>query len=231
MSEKKMVRRSVAITLGIICILLIAVIAYFSIIGISAQNSYNNLQNQNKQLQMWLDGNETLLSQTQANNTNLQNQIDSLDSKATKLQNQVAFDNVTITNLQKIANLTGSTVIVQHYLVGFTPLSPIVVVSNNTVLPSNVVYWNDSSFNQIPSYHVDIDHAGYIVVNATPSNSVVELEYSSNGLSYNNTVNLGNNTISVFPVLPTSTLTILVGSNYSSFPLIMAETVTITYYY
>ncbi|MGB8779966.1 MAG: hypothetical protein WCD81_04875 [Candidatus Bathyarchaeia archaeon] len=59
-----MVRRSVAISLGIICILLIAVIAYFSITGISAQNSYNNLQNQNKQLQ--------------ANNTNLQNQMNNL---------------------------------------------------------------------------------------------------------------------------------------------------------
>jgi|SRR5271157_751425 len=59
MSEKKMVRRSVALALGIICILLIAFIAYFSITGISAQNSYNNLQNQNKQLQTWLNGNET----------------------------------------------------------------------------------------------------------------------------------------------------------------------------
>jgi hypothetical protein len=44
---KKMVSRSVAIALGIICILLIAVIAYFSITGISAQNSYNDLKNQN----------------------------------------------------------------------------------------------------------------------------------------------------------------------------------------
>ena len=203
MSEKKMVRRSVAYALGIICILLIAVIAYFSITGISAQNSYNNLQNQNKQLQTWLDGNKTLLNQTQTNNT----------------------------NLQKIANLQESTIIVQNYMVDFTPFLPIVVVSNNTVLPSKVTYWNDSSFNQIPSYHVDIDCAGYIIVNATPSNSVVELEYSSNGLSYDNTVNFGNNTISVFPVLPTSTLTILVGSNYSSFPQFYAETVTITYYY
>jgi hypothetical protein len=111
-------------------------------------------------------------------------------------------------------------------MVGFAPFSPIVVVSNNTVLPS----W-DISLNQIPSHHVDIDYAGYIVVNATPLDSVVELEYSSNGLSYDNTVNFGNNTSSVFPVLPTSTLTILVSSNYYSFPLMAAVTVTITYYY
>jgi hypothetical protein len=161
-------------------------------------------------------------------------------------QSQINDKDNTITNLQKIAHarsLAESTVIVQDYLVGiFTPNSSTVVVSNNTVLPSNIVvlYWNGSSsnFNQIPSYHVDIDHAGYIVVNVTPSNSVVELEYSSNGFSYNNTVNLGNNTISVFPVIPTSTLTILVSNTDNSnvsdsnqaidYPM---ETVTITYYF
>jgi hypothetical protein len=57
---------------------LIALVAYFAVAGLSAQNSYNNLQNQNKQLQTWLDGNETLLNQTQANVTNLQNQMNSL---------------------------------------------------------------------------------------------------------------------------------------------------------
>ena len=100
---KRLEGRSVAIALGIICILLIAFIAYFSITGISAQNSYNNLQNQNKQLQTYLDenttslnqtqkwlvGNETLVNQTQANNTILQNQINSLSSKITSLQKQV----------------------------------------------------------------------------------------------------------------------------------------------
>jgi cell division protein FtsB len=77
-NEKKVVGRNVAIALGIICILLIAVMAYFSVTGISAQNSYSNLQNQNSQLQTWLNGNETLLSQTQYNNTNLQNQVNDL---------------------------------------------------------------------------------------------------------------------------------------------------------
>jgi predicted PurR-regulated permease PerM len=73
MSEKKMVSRSVAIALGLVCIVLIAFIAYFTVTGISAQNSYNNLQNQNKQLQTWLEGNITSL-QSQINNlTNIVN--------------------------------------------------------------------------------------------------------------------------------------------------------------
>jgi cell division protein FtsB len=61
---KRMVSLNVAIALGIICIVLVALIAYFSIIGIQAQNSYSNLQSQNRQLQ--------------ANNTNLQSQVSNL---------------------------------------------------------------------------------------------------------------------------------------------------------
>jgi hypothetical protein len=52
---KKMVSLNVAIALGIICIILIALIAYFTVTGIPAQNSYTNLQNQNKQLTSTLD--------------------------------------------------------------------------------------------------------------------------------------------------------------------------------
>jgi cell division protein FtsB len=76
--EKKVVSRNVAIVLGIICILLIATIGYFVVTNISAQNSYNNLRNQNEQLQSWLDGNETLLGSTRDYNTYLQNRVNEL---------------------------------------------------------------------------------------------------------------------------------------------------------
>ena len=117
---KKMVRRSVAISLGIISILLIAVIAYFSITGISAQNSYNNLQKQNNQLQTWLDGNETLLNQTEtwlADNityynsqiTNLQNQNNQLqawlDGNITYYNSQISSLNSQIADLQNQLNV------------------------------------------------------------------------------------------------------------------------------
>jgi hypothetical protein len=66
MSEnKKMVRKSVALAFGVVGTILVALTAYFAVASISAQNSYNNLQNQNKQLQVWLAGNESLLKQTQ----------------------------------------------------------------------------------------------------------------------------------------------------------------------
>lgn len=73
---KKVVGRSVAIALGIICILLIAglggALAYYTTIvhdkdkTISSQNSQIlSLGNQKNQLQTWLDGNLTLLDQTE----------------------------------------------------------------------------------------------------------------------------------------------------------------------
>lgn len=97
---RKMVSRNVAVALGIICILLIAVVAYFSITGISAQNSYNNLQNQNNQLQAWLNGNESELYQAQ---NWLSGNITSLTGNITTLQSQV-------NNLTSIINLANSIV-------------------------------------------------------------------------------------------------------------------------
>lgn|GEM_PF-1979949 len=87
---KKMVRRRVAIALGIICILLMAVVVCFSIMGISAQNSYHNLQNQNNQLQAWLDDNITYL-QNQKNQlqTWLNGNITNYETRLSALNNQI----------------------------------------------------------------------------------------------------------------------------------------------
>jgi len=104
MSEKKIVGRNVAIALGIIAIILLvglvgAIANYTSIINgkdntITTKDSQiQTLTNQKNQLQTWLDGNKTLLNQTQtwlngnltlintlnAQITNLQDQIDSLN--------------------------------------------------------------------------------------------------------------------------------------------------------
>jgi prefoldin subunit 5 len=135
MSERKMVRRSVSVVLGIICIILTAFLggtmAYYTL-AISDRdntiagknNQIDSLNSQISQLRSnvtslwaWLDGNESLLRQTEtwldgnitaynslqstyniyvndhshANEEyqNLQNQIASLQSQITNLQNQL----------------------------------------------------------------------------------------------------------------------------------------------
>jgi cell division protein FtsL len=118
---KKMVRRSVAVALGIICIVLVAglvgVFAYYMPmisdkdntisslnLKISQSNTNNtNLQDQIDQLQAWLDGNETLLSQTQTwlngNITSYETQINLLNSQIAILQNQNQHLQSTIASL------------------------------------------------------------------------------------------------------------------------------------
>jgi cell division protein FtsB/DNA-binding HxlR family transcriptional regulator len=219
--SKKVVGRSVAIALGIICILLIAFIAYFSITGISAQNSYNNLQNQNKQLQTWLDGNETLLNQTQANNTNLQNQIDSLNSNVTNLQNQA-----------------------NNFHIGSTENSTI--LANNEIVHTNenvsVVGWENIGWGSVVGW----ENIGWGIY--MPSGGFVSIRVSSNnnstyvrlGTSYilnstnsfvqtwpQNQFSVGFGGTVVFPVSPASWIEIYFGSSIGEATL----TVTITYYY
>jgi DNA-binding transcriptional ArsR family regulator/cell division protein FtsB len=170
---KKMVRRSAAIALGIICILLIAFIAYFSITGISAQNSYDTLQNQNKQLQTWLDGNETLLNQTQDNNTNLQNEIDSLNS--TSLQSEV-------NNMTDILNLDKSTTLYN---------GTITIVANTlemTMLEESTPYAGYATV-QVSSPIGEI-----VTVTAVWDYYPI--------LRYQNDFNAGSNGTAIFPVLP-----------------------------
>jgi hypothetical protein len=109
MSEKKMVSRNVAIALGIICIVLVAVIAYFTVTGISAQNSYDNLQNQNRQLQKSLAGNETLLGQTEtwldSNITYYNAQITNLTNQLKNTSPQLGFTNLTAEDNRTNPNL------------------------------------------------------------------------------------------------------------------------------
>jgi hypothetical protein len=94
MGEKKVVRRSVAIALGIACIILVAALGVVTFMGYSqtATNSVPSLQSQINQLQSWLDGNKTLLSQTQ---TWLEGNITDYNSRISDLQNEIASLNST----------------------------------------------------------------------------------------------------------------------------------------
>jgi hypothetical protein len=120
MSEKKMVRRSVAIALGIICMILAvglvgAIANYTSIINgkdntiVTKDSQIQTLTNQKNQLKTWLTGNETLLNQAETwlngnktllgqtqtwlegNITYYNSQINSLSSQITSLQRNITL--------------------------------------------------------------------------------------------------------------------------------------------
>jgi hypothetical protein len=238
---KKIVGRSVAIALGIICIVLVACIGgaityYTSVVSdkdktISSQNSQiSSLGNQKNQLQTWLDGNETLLNQTQTNNTYLQKQIDSLNSNVTDFQNQV--------NNFQIGSTENSTIWVNNENANTNEKVNITTSENVTIAAIRLVAWS-----------VYVPSAGYVSIRVSSNNTstyVDALTYILNGTYLNETFthtelnntniftapyyyqfNVGLGGTVVFPVLPTSWIQILVGSSFGEATL----TVTITYYY
>lgn len=175
---KKMINRNVAISLGIICFLLIAFIAYFTVTGISAQNSYSNLKNQNNQLQTWLDGNKTLLNQTQANNTSLENQIDSLNYNITNIQGKV-------NNLTDILNLNQSTNLYNGTLTIFADTLEM------TTLEESIPYAGYATV-QVSSSGIGQNVIIIVVWDYLPT------------LRYQSQFDLGSNGTAIFPVMPTS---------------------------
>lgn len=247
---KKIVGRSVAIALGIICILLIASLggafAYYTMIIHNKENelgsanntisqlntNVTNLQNRDKQLQTWLDGNETLLNQIQANNMNLQNQVDLLNSNVADLQNQV--------NNFQIGSAENSTIWVNNEKVNTNENVTVQTSENVSLAAIRFVGW----FVYVPS-------AGYVSIRVSSNNTSTYVDagtYILNGTYLNGTVimhhtelnntniftapyyyqfNVGLGGTVVFPVLPTSWIQILVDSSIGEATL----TITITYYY
>lgn len=203
--RKKIIWKSVPIAFGLICIVLIAFITYFAVAGISAQNSYNNLKNQDNQLQKWLDGNVTLLNQTQTKNTNLQNQIDSLNSNITNLQNQA--------NNFHIGSTENSTILANNKIFGHT---------NENV--SGVEIDNVGLGAYVPS-------GGYISIRVSSNNNSTYVGLGTNITSapifFPTYYQVGFGGTVVFPVLPASLIEIYFGSSIGEATL----TVTITYYY
>jgi hypothetical protein len=217
MSEKKIVNRNIAIALGTICVLLVVTTAYFSITTISAQDSYNNLQNQNKQLHTWLTGNKTLVNQTSITAFNSLNSTyysyisthshtdsayNSLSVQNTNLQNQV-------NNLSDIVNLNRNVLWVNK-----------ITISNTA---GNVARWAPS---------MSVSYAGYIgiQINSLTGNNdtYVEVRYSSPIYGFDIPMSVGKSGSLAFPVLPTTNLEVLIGTTDGS---AATETVTIVYFY
>jgi uncharacterized protein YoxC len=254
-NPKRVVRRSVAIALGIICILLIAsmgeVLAYYGVIindkekGLGSANktisqlnaNVTNLQDQDKQLQTSLDGNETLLNQTEANNRSLQSQIDTLNSSVTNLQNQVNNFHIGSTENSKTwvsneivhlnENVTGHLIRIS---LGNGSVSQQTTENVSVTMPS----WQ--------TWFMDVPSAGYVSIRVSSNNNSTYVGLVTSYRLNITTPNIFNSSYIfvpqplgqfnvdvggtvVFPVSPTPYLEIYVGSYGEA-----TVTVTITYY-
>lgn len=189
--ERKVVGRTVAIALGIICIVLVV-----GLVGAIAD--YTLAIN---------DKNDTISS--------LNSQIADKDSQISDLNSQVSnLQNVT-SYLAKIPNLEESTI----------------WVNNQTI---------SQHAGDFTSWGFTANYAGYISVsikNSSSPTTYIRVMYSSHGVDYDSNpacTSIGTNGTRVSPVLPASSITILIGSKIppgGTGNSTVTTTLSITYHY
>jgi len=208
---RKVIARNVTFALGIVCILLIASLGV-------AWVYHTNLQDQNRRLQTWLNGNVTLLDQTEANNTNLQTQITCLNSTLTNMQKEIS-------NLY-IASTGNSAIWVNNVTFG---------TENSTVLVNNesIEFWQAHFWGEYASV------AGYVSVGVSSNDNSTYVTWQTSNASNTNytfpqmmpytswqSITVGFGGTVLFPVTLNSEILISVGNHSDA-----KTTVTITYYY
>jgi uncharacterized coiled-coil protein SlyX len=208
---KKMVRRSVAVALGIICIVVVAGLAGVFAYYINDKNStisslntqISNKDSQISQLNAQISDQNSTISSLNSTLANADSQISQLNSNATTLQSQV-------NNLTDILNLGKSTTL-------YNGTVTIVTSTELAMLEENVPY------------------AGYVSVqvSSSQSNATVIITVVWNYypvLRYQNDFNLGSSGTAIFPVLPPSMVVYFDDPKLTGFNSETAN-VTITYYY
>jgi cell division protein FtsB len=208
--SKKVVRRSVVIALGIVCIILIACLggtmAYYTL---TMDDKDNAIASKNSQIASL---NSEVL-QLNTNATNLQNQIDTLRSNVTSLQNQVS-------NLTDALNLSRSTIvpIAQARKIWYYGILRIVPPLELTMLDENAPY------------------AGYVSVEAAliQSNGTISIDVEGSSdfnHLYTHSIDLGSSGTAIFPVPPSNMSIYFYDLQLRSPVSSEIANVTITYYY
>jgi hypothetical protein len=179
-SEKKVVGRTVAIALGIICIVLAvglvgAIADYRSIIG-NKDNTISTQGSQISNLQTWLSGNITTNTNYVNSHSYTNEQYQDLQNQNTNLQNE-------INDLNNITNLKKS-----------------MIWDVGTI---NATFWNDTE----PVFYAG--YVSVWIQISTSNSTTVRATWSSYGVNYDQTVIVGTSGRLVFPVLP-STVSITV---------------------
>ncbi len=258
MGEKKLVRRSVAIVLGVLCIIIlggmVGAVIYYNNAYSNYASSHNHTDSDYK----------SVASELAAANAN----ISSLNSQVSTLQSELSSGtSPTQSNLEaQIASLTSQLAAAQtnltankYYYEGIeyvenTQISDLTnqlaAANNQTAIFQNQVnslnatlglqlsatWVNNQTVSQSAGSYTDwtesANYAGYVsitVSSSTTASTYANLVYSAYGVNYNQTINVGLSGTAYFPVLPSTNIFVAIGNQLPSGTA--TETVTITYYY
>jgi uncharacterized coiled-coil protein SlyX len=256
MGEKKIVSKSIAIVLGVLCILLlvgmVGEVIYFN-------NAYNNYRSINTHTNSDYDSLNSQLAEANATILRLNNQLATIQSELTNNATKVTDLTKQITDLKtQIANANKKLTTLTDYYNSLLyvintenhDLAIELTAANNQItslqnqvntltaignLNVSTVWINNQTVSQqagtYTTWSESASYAGYISiqVSSSTSSTYANVTYSSHGINYNSQTNVGTSGIAHFPILPSSNITIAVGNG-----LIIGnatETVTVTYYY
>jgi predicted PurR-regulated permease PerM len=172
---KKMVSRNVAVALGIICIILIAFVAYFAVTDISAQKSISNLQSQVK-------------------------------------------------DLTDTVNLAKSSVWLENKTINVLPIFSQIVITQQVQNAGFILTRTSSTINNT---YLLVEYSA-----AVPVASGTFYQYSTESYHYSNRVEItveSNDTDNIFPVLPSTTVYIILGNSNTAERADIA--ISIAFYY
>lgn len=226
---------------------------------VSLNANITDLTNQENQLRTWLNGNETLLGQTQMwlngnvtlllaeNITSYEAQISSLNDQITQLKiwlsgNITAYQNELIQYNNYVADHSHTDEDYNTISTQNTNLTNQVNDLNSILNLENSTVWiNNQTISQPAGQYTNwtepVNYAGYVSVEVQSSNvpitssTYVALTYSAYGVSFApNETAVNVGGVAVFPVLP-SNVTVFVGNGNSGYQGGASETITITYFY
>jgi TolA-binding protein len=251
MGEKKFVSRSIAIVLGLLCILLLsgvvgAVIYYSNYVSnhTHTDTEYasvtSQLANANENITSLSEQLSTLQSALANNNTqsaNLQAQVDALNGKLISLNKTITTTEDYYNSLVYVYSTEAHDSAVQLTAARdqiASLQSQVDSLSAIANLTASTTWINNQTVSQpagsFTSWSESASYAGYVAITVSSSTTTyANVAYSSHGVNYNVQTNVGTNGTAYFPVLPSSNITVAVGNELSTGSA--TETVTIIYYY
>ena len=205
--QRKVVGRTVAIVLVIVCVVLSAGLIAAVAVYLPSASTIDRLNSENAGLK----GNMTVLNQQIVSLQNIlaqrEGSIDDKDSQISALNNEVSALNDDVDGLLNLLylNATGTAVSNQSF---------------SLAAGENSIVWGG-----------DVDYAGYFTVSVQSSSNTtfVQMVYSSFEINFDDTIVVGTSGIAGFPVLPTDNINVIIGN--TELVDSVNGTVTVTYNY
>jgi hypothetical protein len=209
---RKVVGRTVAIVLAIVCVILSAGLIATIVVYLPSASTINRLNSENA----GLEGNMTSLNQQILNLQNMLSQRDGTisdkDSQISSLNNQLSGLNNDLQSVLNVLYMNASATLLS------TQEFSLAAGENSSMWEAGVDY-------------LGLDYAGYVVVSVGSSSDTtfVQIVYSGYGINFDETKIVGTSGSAGFPVLPNDNINIIIGN--TELVDSVNGTIVVTYYY